>query len=133
MLILSRRPGDAIVIDGGIRIVVLASDKRGVRIGIEAPPHVSIVREEIVAQIVDENRRANAGPEAAALVGGLAPLSTMPGAPASAPSAAQQSGIPSALVSSNSALPPVSAPVASPQSRNGTRAASLTAANSSES
>ncbi len=73
MLILSRRPGDAIVIDGGIRIVVLASDKRGVRIGIEAPPHVSIVREEIVAQIVDENRRANIAPEAAALVGALAP------------------------------------------------------------
>ena len=74
MLILSRRPGDAIVIDGGIRIVVLASDKRGVRIGIEAPPSVSIVREEIVAQVVSENRRANAGPEAAALVGGLTPI-----------------------------------------------------------
>ncbi len=73
MLILSRRPGDAIVIDGGIRIVVLASDKRGVRIGIEAPPHVSIVREEIVTQIVDENRRANIPPAAAALVGALAP------------------------------------------------------------
>ena len=73
MLILSRRAGDAIVIEGGIRIVVLASDRRGVRLGIEAPPHVSIVREEIVRQIADENRRANAGLEAAALVGGVAP------------------------------------------------------------
>ncbi|MBK6486420.1 MAG: carbon storage regulator CsrA [Gemmatimonadetes bacterium] len=72
MLILSRRAGDAIVIDGGIRIVVLASDRRGVRLGIEAPPHVSIVREEIVTQIADENRRANVGAEAAALVGGVA-------------------------------------------------------------
>ncbi len=72
MLILSRRAGDAIVIEGGIRIVVLASDKRGVRLGIEAPPHVSIVREEIVAQIADENRRAHVGAEAAALVGGVA-------------------------------------------------------------
>jgi len=72
MLILSRRAGDAIVIEGGIRIVVLASDRRGVRLGIEAPPHVSIVREEIVAQIADENRRANVGAEAAALVGGVA-------------------------------------------------------------
>lgn len=79
MLILSRRPGDAIVIDGGIRIVVLASDKRGVRIGIEAPPSVAIVREEIVAQVASENRRANAGPEAAAFVGALLP------APAPAP------------------------------------------------
>lgn len=72
MLILSRRAGDAIIIEGGIRIVVLASDKRGVRLGIEAPPHVSIVREEIVTQIADENRRANVGAEAAALVGGPA-------------------------------------------------------------
>ncbi|MEP7381243.1 MAG: carbon storage regulator [Gemmatimonadota bacterium] len=71
MLILSRRAGDAIVIEGGIRIVVLASDRRGVRLGIEAPPHVSIVREEIVTQIVDENRRANVGADAAALVGGV--------------------------------------------------------------
>jgi carbon storage regulator CsrA len=47
MLILSRRPGDAILIEGGIRIVVLACDRRGVRIGIEAPAAVGIVREEI--------------------------------------------------------------------------------------
>ena len=59
MLILSRRPGDAIVIEGGIRVVVLACDKRGVRIGIEAPNSVSIVREEIVNQIAAENRRAS--------------------------------------------------------------------------
>ncbi|MEO6445731.1 MAG: carbon storage regulator [Gemmatimonadaceae bacterium] len=71
MLILSRRPGDAIVIEGGIRIVVLASDRRGVRLGIEAPTHVSILREEIVTQIADENRRANVGLDAAALVGGV--------------------------------------------------------------
>lgn len=79
MLILSRRAGDAIIIEGGIRIVVLASDKRGVRLGIEAPPHVSIVREEIVTQIADENRRANVGAEAAALVGG--PAGSMVGGP----------------------------------------------------
>ncbi|MFN8571741.1 MAG: carbon storage regulator [Gemmatimonadaceae bacterium] len=60
MLILSRRPGDAIVIEGGIRVVVLACDRRGVRLGIEAPNHVSIVREEIVTQIAAENRRAGA-------------------------------------------------------------------------
>ena len=60
MLILSLRVGDAIVIDGGIRLVVLACDKRGVRVGIEAPPQVSIVREEIIEQVADENRRATA-------------------------------------------------------------------------
>jgi carbon storage regulator len=60
MLILSRRPGDAIVIGDGIRVVVLSSDRRGVRLGIEAPQEVTIVREEILKQIEDENRRAGA-------------------------------------------------------------------------
>lgn len=64
MLILSRRPGDSILIGDGIRIVVIASDRRGVRLGIDAPAEVSIMRGEIVSQIADENRRANATPEA---------------------------------------------------------------------
>jgi len=69
MLILSRRPGDAILIDGGIRIVVLACDNRGVRLGIEAPASVGIVREEIVLQIADENRRANVAANAPDWIG----------------------------------------------------------------
>jgi carbon storage regulator len=62
MLILSRRPGDAIVIGDGIRVVVLECDRRGVRLGIEAPAEVSILREEIVDAIAKENRRATAQP-----------------------------------------------------------------------
>ncbi len=58
MLILGRRAGDSILIDGGIRIVVISSDRRGVRLGIEAPDHIGIVRGEIATQIADENRRA---------------------------------------------------------------------------
>ncbi len=69
MLILSRRVGDAILIEGGIRIVILACDRKGVRIGIEAPPEVSILREEIVTQVTSENLRANATAEARALLG----------------------------------------------------------------
>ena len=65
MLILSRRPGDTIFIGDGIRIIVIASDRRGVRLGIEAPSEVSIVRGEIVNQIADENRRAGAAADAA--------------------------------------------------------------------
>ncbi len=60
MLILSRRVGDSVVIDGGIRLVVLESDRKGVRIGIEAPAHVRILRGEIVADIAQENERATA-------------------------------------------------------------------------
>jgi carbon storage regulator len=61
MLILSRRPGDSILIGDGIRLVVLECDRRGVRIGIDAPPEVNILRGEIAKQIADENRRASAG------------------------------------------------------------------------
>lgn len=81
MLILSRRPGDAILIDGGIRIVVLACDAKGVRLGIEAPSNVGIVREEIVVQIADENRRANTAAAASAWLDAIPPLPT--GHPAS--------------------------------------------------
>jgi carbon storage regulator len=69
MLILSRRVGDAILVEGGIRIVILACDRKGVRIGVEAPPEVSILREEIVTQIASENHRANATPELRELLG----------------------------------------------------------------
>jgi carbon storage regulator len=58
MLILSRRPGDAIVIDGGIRIVVLASGQRCVRLGIEAPAQVGIVREEILSRNAEHGEKA---------------------------------------------------------------------------
>ncbi len=67
MLILNRRPGEAILIDGGIRVVVLQSDRRGVRLGIEAPDDTHIRREELVSQVAAENRRARAAqPDVAA-------------------------------------------------------------------
>jgi carbon storage regulator len=73
MLILGRRPGDSIVIEGGIRIVVLACDRGGVRLGIEAPPEVTILRGEIVRAVEDANRAAAAPEGAKALVDALAP------------------------------------------------------------
>lgn len=63
MLVLSRRGGEAILIDGGIRIVVLSVDKRGVRLGIEAPESIQIQREELVIRLAGENRLARSIPE----------------------------------------------------------------------
>ncbi len=60
MLVLTRRPGEAIVLDGGIRVVVLSCDKRGARLGIEAPAETGILREELVQQVASENQRAAA-------------------------------------------------------------------------
>jgi carbon storage regulator len=59
VLILSRRPGDAIVIAGNIRVVVMACDRRGVRLGIAAPSDISVLREEIVEEIAAQNRQAS--------------------------------------------------------------------------
>ena len=66
MLVLNRRPGEAIILDGGIRVVVLSCDRRGVRLGIEAPADVNIQREELVSQVAAQNRRASAGATGAA-------------------------------------------------------------------
>lgn len=68
MLILGRRPGDAIAIGNGIRVVLLACDHRGARIGIDAPDDVTILREEIVLAVSDENRRASESAHARALL-----------------------------------------------------------------
>jgi carbon storage regulator len=64
MLILGRKVGDSIQIGDGIKVVVLACDRKGVRLGIEAPDDVTILRGEIVSDVTAENQRAGAvGPE----------------------------------------------------------------------
>lgn len=46
MLVLSRKVGESIIIDGGITVTVVAVDGNKVRIGIVAPPEVRVDREE---------------------------------------------------------------------------------------
>lgn len=53
MLILSRRVGEEIVIDGNIRVIVTAIVGNRVRLGIIAPPSVQVDRDEIHARRVD--------------------------------------------------------------------------------
>ena len=77
MLILNRRQGEAILLDGGIRVVVLSSDKRGVRLGIEAPADINIQREELVSQVAAQNRKASAVASGVAWVADL-PLKGAP-------------------------------------------------------
>jgi carbon storage regulator len=47
MLVLTRRPGEEIVIDGKIRLTVVSVRGDRIRIGIEAPPSVVVDRQEI--------------------------------------------------------------------------------------
>ena len=47
MLVLGRKPGEYIVIDGSIMVKVIRSEKGDLRLGIEAPREVNIVRGEV--------------------------------------------------------------------------------------
>ena len=48
MLVLSRKINEKIVIDNDIVITVIKIDRNQVRIGIEAPGHIPVYREEIL-------------------------------------------------------------------------------------
>lgn len=58
MLILSRRPNQSIVIGSDITITVLEVRGDQVRIGIRAPRDVTVHREEVHREILEENRSA---------------------------------------------------------------------------
>lgn len=50
MLVLSRKIGEKVVIDGCITVTVVALDGNKVRLGITAPPKVRVDREEVHRQ-----------------------------------------------------------------------------------
>lgn len=47
MLVLGRRPGEYVLIDNNIMVKVIKSDEGHLRLAIEAPKHISIVRGEL--------------------------------------------------------------------------------------
>jgi len=58
MLILSRKTGETVVIDGRIRVKVIRVEGDVVKIGIEAPSEVSVHRQEVYDEIQKNNREA---------------------------------------------------------------------------
>lgn len=48
MLVLSRKLNEKIIIDGQIVVTVVKIDRNQVRLGIEAPGHIPVFREEIL-------------------------------------------------------------------------------------
>jgi carbon storage regulator CsrA len=51
MLVLSRRPGESVVLpDLGVTVVVSSVRNGVVRLGIEAPPEVAVLRQELVGR-----------------------------------------------------------------------------------
>jgi carbon storage regulator len=84
MLILTRRPGERVVIGDDILVTVMGVSGHTVRLGIAAPGGVPIYREEIWLAVREENRAA-----AAALADAL-PTSAPGAAAATAPDAAAE-------------------------------------------
>jgi carbon storage regulator len=58
MLVLSRKPGESVVIDGRIKVKIVRLDGDVVKIGIEAPADVPIHRQEVYDEIQLNNRQA---------------------------------------------------------------------------
>ena len=58
MLVLTRKLGESIAIDDDIKIVVVQIKGKQVRLGIEAPQHTKIHREEVYLAIQEQNKAA---------------------------------------------------------------------------
>ena len=54
MLVLSRKSGEAIFIGDTVKVTIVRIGPNTVRIGIEAPRGMNIVREELVVQMDDD-------------------------------------------------------------------------------
>lgn len=73
MLILARKVGEAIAIADDIKVRVIDIKGGQVRLGVEAPDHVVVHREEIYQRITEENRRAAEVPEDLSDIAGVFP------------------------------------------------------------
>ena len=58
MLVLTRKPGEGIAIGEEIRVIVLEIKGGQVKLGIAAPSHTPVHREEIFSKIQNENKKA---------------------------------------------------------------------------
>jgi carbon storage regulator len=58
VLVVSRRPGQSILIGRDIEVFVLEVDGLQVRVGINAPRVIRVLRRELLTQVETENRRA---------------------------------------------------------------------------
>ena len=63
MLILSRKKGEAIKIGDDIEIKVVSISGDQVKIGIDAPKHIEVYRQELYEQIQLENKQAANTPD----------------------------------------------------------------------
>jgi len=58
MLVISRKINEKIKIGDDIEITVISIDKNQIKIGIEAPRNVPILRSELIEEVKKENKKA---------------------------------------------------------------------------
>ncbi|MDN5352596.1 MAG: carbon storage regulator [Clostridiales bacterium] len=58
MLILTRKKNESIIIDGNIEIQVISIEEGKVKLGINAPKEIEILRSEIVHKVQESNLEA---------------------------------------------------------------------------
>lgn len=58
MLILNRKIDESIIVDDNIEIKILEIQDGKVKLGIEAPKEVTILRKEVYEEIIEENRKS---------------------------------------------------------------------------
>lgn len=76
MLVITRKPDEVLNINGGeITVTVLAVEGDRVKLGISAPRHISVMRQELCRMVEEENRASalplNESSQAAAAVRAL--------------------------------------------------------------
>jgi len=55
MLVLTRKLGEAILIGDNVKISILEIEGDKIRIGIDAPREIKVMREELITQTIDYN------------------------------------------------------------------------------
>ena len=59
MLVLSRKKGESVIVDDNIEITIIDVSENGkVKLGINAPKNISILRKEVKKAVESENREA---------------------------------------------------------------------------
>lgn len=58
MLILSRKEGESILLGNNIKITIAGISKSGVKVGIDAPKNMMILRSELAEEVANKNKQA---------------------------------------------------------------------------
>ncbi len=78
MLVLTRKTEQGIIIDGVTLVRILAVDGDRVKLGIDAPKHIGVLREELVREVAGANREAAGSGPRTALMKRLASIQDAP-------------------------------------------------------